>query len=487
MLKQQITENMGEYSNLDSGKNLEVHRGKKGASGTSFSVASLPKVLLRNTVAPLVSLKQVKLTKESTGQLFFFLMKVAALEVVRRVSEARCPVLWKGIQGIGLLKYPPFSWLQRWTPFRHLVKGTQEFSRPVLLLSIATAFVGHPEERKDSRDTRSNGFNNSGSVTTRQIEEVESTGTSEPVEILENRKQGHCLEFLKSELDKLGIILPDRITDDELGRFYIAASGDFLRLLSLVKKTILWRGAYYFLTQQELDNWSHLVFWHGCDIQLRPCLVIRLGLACSCLQPDERPRFAQAVVSQVEYGVLHLINVEDPRITVLMDCEGISAFGFPVQMMKSCAVLVQEHYPTRLASLFVVNLSPVLRVIAQAIIQVLKPVTREKLQIVGDHNRRILTEYLESIPSFLDGDCTCSYCSRVCVDEGEEVGITNMESVHGEYDGEDDRGSFYEHEISPDGNYNHILRVVIIGLLMVWIIVALLAGFYDPEQPLIPT
>lgn len=38
-----------------------------------------------------------------------------------------------------------------------------------------------------------------------------------------------------------------------------------------------------------------MVFWHGCDIKLRPCLIVRLGLACSTLAYHDRPRFAQAV------------------------------------------------------------------------------------------------------------------------------------------------------------------------------------------------
>ena len=86
-----------------------------------------------------------------------------------------------------------------------------------------------------------------------------------------------------------------RFTEDELRRFYVAANGDFSSLLSSVKKTIRWRETFHILTLQELDKWSHLVFWHGFDTVLRPCLVIRLGLACSSIPPRDRPRFGQAV------------------------------------------------------------------------------------------------------------------------------------------------------------------------------------------------
>lgn len=80
--------------------------------------------------------------------------------------------------------------------------------------------------------------------------------------------------------------------------------------------------------------------------------------------------FVILVVSQIEHGVLHLLNVDDPRITVLMDCEGVSAFKFPMQMMRSCSILVQDHFPDRLGLMFVVRLPPVVRVIAHTLIQV---------------------------------------------------------------------------------------------------------------------
>lgn len=68
--------------------------------------------------------------------------------------------------------------------------------------------------------------------------------------------------------------------------------------------------------------------------------------------------------------MLHLLHSADPRLTVIMDCDGTPAIGFPVSMMKSCSLLVQEHYPTRLGKLFVINLPPVVKVIANAVIQV---------------------------------------------------------------------------------------------------------------------
>lgn len=91
------------------------------------------------------------------------------------------------------------------------------------------------------------------------------------------------------------VIMFSRIDEDELRRFYSTAKGDLSFLLSSVKRTIRWRETYYLLSLQELENWSALVFWHGFDVMLRPCLVVRLGVAMSNLLPHDRPRFSQAI------------------------------------------------------------------------------------------------------------------------------------------------------------------------------------------------
>lgn len=77
-----------------------------------------------------------------------------------------------------------------------------------------------------------------------------------------------------------------------------------------------------------------------------------------------------SAVSQMEHGVMHLVNEADPRITVLMDCQGLSPIRFPMQMMKSCATILQDHYPNRLAILYILRLPPVSRVITQTFMKV---------------------------------------------------------------------------------------------------------------------
>ncbi|KAF2300396.1 hypothetical protein GH714_012885 [Hevea brasiliensis] len=204
-----------------------------------------------------------------------------------------------------------------------------------------------------------------------------------------------------------------RINEDELHRFFAAANGDLSCFLSSIKKTIRWRETYRILSEQELDMWSNMVFWHGFDVENRPCLIVRLGLACLNLPFHERPRFAQAVISQVEHGVLHLVSKDNPQITVLVDCDGISPLRLPMQMMRSCSLLLQDNFPNRLGHLLVIRLPPVVRVIAQTFIQVLKPITRKKLRIEGKKYHRVIFDYLQNLPSYLGGNCTCNICSNI--------------------------------------------------------------------------
>lgn len=87
---------------------------------------------------------------------------------------------------------------------------------------------------------------------------------------------------------------------------------------------------------------------------------------------SDRNNLLLTTVSHVEHGVLHLVNAENPEITVLVDCQGLSPFKIPMQVMRTCSSLLQDHFPNRLGCLFVIRLPPVLRVIAQTFIQVSK-------------------------------------------------------------------------------------------------------------------
>lgn len=75
-------------------------------------------------------------------------------------------------------------------------------------------------------------------------------------------------------------------------------------------------------------------------------------------------------VSQVEHGVLHFLEGENRQITVLVDCQGLSPLRFPMQTLRYCSNILQDHFPNVLGCLIIIRLPSVVRVIAQTFIQV---------------------------------------------------------------------------------------------------------------------
>ncbi|OMO91285.1 hypothetical protein COLO4_18478 [Corchorus olitorius] len=458
---------------------------KKGYKGDL--VVSSPKAFPKSSYKKLVSIPNRRVVKGAAGDVAIFLLKVAALETVRRVSKAKCPFLWRGIQALQVICYPPVSFIQKWAPFKGLANGMQMLSRPLLVLSIATSF----SDLEEFNDEVPEGTSTSPVHSESQYEEsvAESPLNTRNNEATESLESESWLDKLHKELESQGVRLPERISDEDLRRFYTAANGDFLVLLSSIKKTIKWRETYRILSQEELETWTNMVFWHGYDVMHRPCLIVRLGLACSSLPSHDRPRFAQAVISQVEHGVMHLVSPENPEVTVLVDCEGLSPFKIPMQVMRSCSSLLQDHYPNRLGCLFVIRLPPVVRVIAQTFIQVLKPITRKKLKIVGETYRRVLPENLQTLPSYLGGDCRCRKCLTIDFHNLKRPQINQINKIQENENVSDSEDTLTPEMISQEnihesGSCDQVLRTAIIGLLMLWVFAAFIAGLYDPESSL---
>lgn len=200
-------------------------------------------------------------------------------------------------------------------------------------------------------------------------------------------------------------------------------------------------------------------------------------------------------VSQIEHGVMNLVDKKHPQITVLMDCQGLSPFGFPMQMMRSCAILLQDHYPRRLGCLAIIRLPAVARVITQTLFQVLKPATRQKLMILGDNYEEVLTELLHTLPLFLGGTCSCSNCSVFSEQSNENGNGINIPTSPREVLGNDENGEiterspsvdhrndvnvsspqFYYHpdsSVDVSRNREQIIRTLIISVTVLWIIIA---------------
>ncbi|EPS66043.1 hypothetical protein M569_08737, partial [Genlisea aurea] len=310
-----------------------------------------------------------------------FIGKVFALETVRRVSKAKCPILWTTLQGLQLLCYPPLKW---WTPLRFILNRMHLISQPLLVVSILNAAFGHR------------------SLSAKQMG---SAGDQN------NLISADWLVHLHSELQKQGILaLPQRISDD-LHRYYITANGDIRSLISSVKKTMRWRETYRLLTAEELEeSWSKFIFWHGSDVNQRPCLFVRLGLAFASLPPSGRVRFSQALVSQVEQGMVQLMDKRNAQVTVLVDCQGIAPLRFPMQTMRHCVNILKDHFPNVLGCMIIIRATPLVRVITSTFCKILRPSTREKLRMEGDGYEKLITDLFQTLPAYLGGTCSCTIC-----------------------------------------------------------------------------
>ncbi|CAO2826123.1 unnamed protein product [Amaranthus hypochondriacus] len=435
-------------------------------------VASIPKRFPIKALKRIVNVEQSIWGRGTISEVGFFMLKVAVLEAVRRFSKAYCPFFWSSIQALQFICLPPFKLFQKWGFFRGLINFMQALSRPLLLLSVGTFLSNRSDDVEENSDTSSASQLRIDPQpdTSANITSVSSEGT-------EIRTPETWMLQLFGELEKEGIVLPERITDDDLRRFYHVANGDFSSFLSSVKRTINWRKSFRFMSVQELEDWSEMVFWHGFDAKRRPCLIIRVQSACFNTVSEEKSRLPEIVVSQMEYGILHLVKAEDPLVTVLMDCEGLSPFGFPLHSMRSCAILLQDHYPNRLAALYVVRLPSIARVIARTLFQVLRPGTRRKLQILGEDYKEVLTELLETLPSFLGGDCSCPKCLKF-------IGkANNMVGPSIEYEVENVRSS---HSAYPNDEFelikcDRVLKSIVIGLLVLLLCIVYNIRFRNPE------
>lgn len=453
-------------------------------------VSSRFKSFTRESVEKLVTLNGGKFGSGTFGHVAVFLVKVAVLDAVRKLSKSKYPFIWSGLQALQVISYSPFNWMQRWVPFRVLADGMKMLSRPLLFLSIATAFT----DEYGSNNVIPDGEEESHELSNVQAVPEENSDIP-PVQSLpyteindeanQSLQPTSWLQRLYTEFENEGIAFPERINEDELHIFYTAANGDFTSFLSSVKKTIRWRETYRLLSSEELEMWSYLVFWHGTDVKQRPCLVVRLGSACVSLPSNDRPRFAQAVVSQVEFGVLHLVDNQNPQITVLLDCEGLTSLGFPMQMMRSCSTLLQDNFPNRLGCLLVIRLPPVARVIAQTVIQVLKPITRQKLNVIGGMYQNIVHSHLQTLPSYLGGVCTCNTCANLNIWSMQPPHTNEAATSQQRNEDNDSSGNFLlPHPSTPidtytNGNYDQVLRTAVISILIIWALIAFLSGLTE--------
>ncbi|KAL0054471.1 hypothetical protein WJX82_009314 [Trebouxia sp. C0006] len=204
--------------------------------------------------------------------------------------------------------------------------------------------------------------------------------------------------ILQELLKKQGLsTLPLRLNsgDPELIRYAIAAgafreqekSSALQRAALSIQATAVWLAEHKFLSREEMQQYKNLVWWEDLDSQNRPILMVRLGQALNeCKSRAEADRVAECIVSQINYGVLNFMDDQQgpEKLVVILDCRGASAFQASklVRLMKSVAVTLNQHYPSRLQQLFFVEPPAVMKWPIQAAKPLLHADTGNKIQVV---------------------------------------------------------------------------------------------------------
>lgn len=119
----------------------------------------------------------------------------------------------------------------------------------------------------------------------------------------------------------------------------------------------------------------------------------------------------------------------------------------------------------------------------------MKPVTRQKLIIVGESYQKVLSEYIQTVPMYLGGPCTCTNCSvlsKPSVPTNEEINVELSAESSNEKDLSSPHSTF-QTDVDINGNCDQVLRTAIIGILILWLFITLISGIYDVEaRPILP-
>jgi len=231
------------------GKDEESSSSPETISNQATQRVSLPRRVMQESVAPILAVKAANGGgggggggKDVSSQFLMFLVKLAALEMVRRSSMAICRPIWWGLQALSLIQAPPFNWLQRWTQIHILAQATQvlfltssnlqafsilrlaesnllfclmkacavpwqSFSMPMVVLSLATAVTSVYKEIQQP-DTSGQNLSSLRQRHHYSRDTVEIEPKEE--EIIVADEQADSLHLLKRELESKGILIPER-------------------------------------------------------------------------------------------------------------------------------------------------------------------------------------------------------------------------------------------------------------------------------------
>ena len=113
----------------------------------------------------------------------------------------------------------------------------------------------------------------------------------------------------------------------------------------------------------------------------------------------------------------------------------------------------------------------------------LKPTTRKKVRVEGDKFMEVLTQSFGScaiVPAVLGGTCSCATC--VALEEKQNVKVPLMDSLAKSEAKPPEFHTSVSEETARDPvitvrhPYMRTLRVIILGLVCLWILIAMMSG-----------
>ncbi|CAI5536253.1 unnamed protein product [Closterium sp. Naga37s-1] len=255
------------------------------------------------------------------------------------------------------------------------------------------------------------------------------------------------IQDVRSALEDADVDTQDWLTDDTVLRYAVPGKRHVATMVNRIRATATWRCSFRLLAPAEVlcSPWRPFGYWHGADVDGRPCLVLHVGRAAKAIPSAFHADFVCYLASLVSAvtTALTLACPDSGRIAVILDCQGAPAlWHLPVGLLRATITALHRNFPHRMARLHVLHLPPALRLLARAMLQLLSPGTRSKIQIIGGGSSSTssisdLFGLQVSVPARLAGGCICAVCC-----EGEAEGETGggggprTEQRHGESGGE---------------------------------------------------
>ncbi|CAI5998492.1 unnamed protein product [Closterium sp. NIES-64] len=234
------------------------------------------------------------------------------------------------------------------------------------------------------------------------------------------------IQDVRSALEDADVDTQDWLTDDTVLRYAVPGKRHVATMVNRIRATATWRRSFRLLAPAEVlcSPWRPFGYWHGADVDGRPCLVLHLGRAARAIPSASHADFVCYLASLVSAvaAALTLACPDSGRIAVILDCQGAPAlWHLPVGLLRATITALHRNFPHRMARLHVLHLPPALRLLARAMLQLLSPGTRSKIQIIGGGTSATsslsdLFGLQLSVPARLAGGCICAVC---CEEEAE--------------------------------------------------------------------